>query len=190
MSFTFLCAQDCFTQGNSTLPNPGSFEPSFAIDFNRYAQDEDEGVLRIPLCATEFGNGCDGGRAFVVRHPLYNFETFENDVALIFLPVGLQITFINPIALNRNPNVPVAGQDLEAFGWGLTAYEDLPQNDPNFPQTGILRSVTNQECNEIYLTDDPPSTITGDVLCARTDNTAMGEGDSGTQLQSRLFFIF
>ncbi len=101
---------------------------------------------------------------------------------MIFLPVGQQITDIDPVRLNRNRDVPAGGQNLEAFGWGLTCYEnttgceiDSPAAEtPNEPQTGILATVTNQACSVIWV-----DRFTNDILCARTEGVAVGSGDSG-----------
>lgn len=170
MSFT--CSQDCFTQRDNS-----NFDPNVAIDVNRYAQSDDErnGVLTIPLCTNEFGIGCNGGQAFVVRHPNWNPETLVNDVALIFLPENLQITFIRPVVLNQNPNVPANRQNLEAFGWGSTTFPPI-QTNPIFPQTGILQHVTNQNCQVFFA----PTVITQEMLCADNDGiVSVGPGDSG-----------
>ena len=180
----FSPLQDCFTI-NESDPNPpglGNFVPSTEIQFNRYAQNSNEGVRTIQLCQTESRNGCDD-LAYVVRHPRYN-GIFDdgNDVALIFLPVGLQITDIAPVRLNRDRGVPASGQNLEAFGWGNTCYENTTgcllntpaAETPNEPRTGMLATVTNQVCGEIW-----GGVITNDVLCARTEGVAVGSGDSG-----------
>ncbi len=171
----FSPLQDCFTVLE------GDFSPNTEIQFNRYAQDNNDGVSTIQLCQTEFRNGCND-LAYVVRHPGYNPTTDANDVALIFLPVGRQITDIAPVRLNRDRGVPASGQNLEAFGWGDTCYVDTPgclpntpaAETPNEPQTGILATVTNQVCGEIY-----GGGITNDMLCARTEGVAVGTGDSG-----------
>jgi hypothetical protein len=118
-----------------------------------------------------------------VRHPGYNgVVSAGNDVALIFLPVGQQITTIDPVRLNRNRDVPVSGQNLEVFGWGDTCYGGTPgcllntpaAETPNEPRTGILATVTNQVCGEIWV-----DRFTNDILCARTEGVAVGNGDSG-----------
>jgi hypothetical protein len=169
--------QDCFTaiEGDN-------FAPNTEIQFNRYFQDNDDDVSTIQLCQTEFRNGCDD-LAYVVRHPGYNGNVLDgNDVALIFLPVGQRIIDIAPIRLNRNRNVPASGQNLEAFGWGDTCYGETPgceenspaAETPNEPQTGILATVTNQACSVIW-----EDRFTNDILCARTEGVAVGNGDSG-----------
>lgn len=78
----------------------------------------------------------------VVRHPQFNFTTFDNDFALIFLQHP--ITNISPIELNDNPHVPVSGDSLETFGWGNT--DPFGANYPDVPHTVNLNYVTNEQC--------------------------------------------
>jgi hypothetical protein len=164
--------QDCFTDGGGD-----NFEPSDAIEFNRYAQNNNDGISAIQLCQTEFRNGCDG-LAYVVRHPGYNGDVFDgNDVALIFLPVGQQITDIDPVRLNRNRDVPASGQNLEVFGWGLTS------NDPDIIpaieiQTATMQALTNQACRNRFVGTE--GRITNDMLCAKSEGVSAAPGDSGT----------
>ena len=180
------------------------------MGFNRYDQRVDAEVVTIALCQTEGGTGCDNDDlAYVLRHPDWNTNTVTNDVALIFLPSAKRITpnFIRPVVLNRDPNVPVDGEDLEAFGWGFTCEppktlapivapataapsptpECIGGTDPNEIQTGILQYLTNQECG-VLLEDE----ITNDILCARTDSNsgvAVGGGDSGMCNSLLLTFV-
>jgi hypothetical protein len=157
------------------------YDPTkIAIAFSRYAPDNDEDVTMIPICKTAF-KSCDESFVYVIRHPAYDFgctEANDNDVALIILPEGRQITTIRPVALIRNPNVPVAGQESEAFGWGATnCAPEAPS--PNEIQTGMLEYLTNRECQDKLGSDYD---VTDDILCARTDSikgVAVGGGDSG-----------
>ncbi len=161
-----------------------------AIEFKRYAQDNDNGVTMIPICETEF-NSCNESFAYVIRHPDYDFETLENDVALIILPEGRQVTTIRPVTLNRDPNVPVAGQELEAFGWGATDCE--PEAIfPNEIQSGMLEYLTNQECSNRLNNAGADGNISDDMMCARTDSAngvAVGGADSGRSKFWALVFL-
>ncbi len=189
------------------------FDPSDEIAFNRYDQRLDAGVRTIALCQTEFGDGCDtDDLAYVWRHPDWNFNTAENDVALIFLPAAQRISpkFIRPVKLNRNPNVPADGQDLEAFGWGATCLAPFPPDPivapatdaptptpeciddtyPNEIQTGNLRYLTNQVCSTLPEIEGP---ITPDMMCAKTNSdrgVSIAFGDSGTCNSLSLAFVF
>ena len=162
------------------------------------------------MCQTEFGIGCDtDDLAYVWRHPDWNTNTFENDVALIFLPAAQRISpnFIRPVTLNRNPNVPVDGQEVEAFGWGTTcdapataapivapataAPTPTPECRDSIVldeiQKGNLRYLTNRVCNNLN------DGISIDMMCARTDSVrgvAVGFGDSGTCNSLSFAFVF
>ena len=141
-SSTFVISQDCF----DTLDGTNNFGPNDEIGLNRYDQEIDAGVRTIVLCQTEFGIGCDtDDLAYAWRHPDWNINTFENDVALIFLPAAQRIApnFIRPVKLNRNPNVPADGQDVEAFGWGTTC-------DAPFPPEPIVDPATAAPRQEIF----------------------------------------
>ena len=157
----FSPLQDCFT-----VRVGDDFDPSTEIQFNRYAQDNNAGIIPIQLCQTEFRNGCDG-LAYVVRHPGYNgVVSAGNDVALIFLPVGQQIINIDPVRLNRNGDVPASGQNLEVFGWGRTSNNPNPISAIEI-QTAIVQAVA---CTN----------LPNDILCAKTPGVAVAPGDSGT----------
>lgn len=172
LSFTLLSSQDCFTLGVGA-----NFAPKAEIQFNRYAQNSNVGISAIQLCQTEFRNGCDG-LAYVVRHPGYNGDVFDgNDVALIFLPVGQQITDIAPVRLNRNRDVPASGQNLEVFGWGLTS--NAPSPVPAIEiQTATMQALTNQACRNRFVGTE--GRITNDMLCAKSEGVSAAPGDSGT----------
>jgi hypothetical protein len=172
---------DCFT-------DDGLFYPSSEIQFNRYAQDDDTGVISIELCQTEGSDECDDDLAYVIRHPDYVAATLENDIALIILPEDLPgdieqlVANLPNVELNCDPDIPAVGQELEAFGWGATCESggtECPDSEyPNDIQTGKLEYLTNGECDNLY-----DGGITGDMLCANTDSTdgvAVGNADSGT----------
>ena len=171
----FSPLQDCFT-----VRVGDDFDPSTEIQFNRYAQDNNAGIIPIQLCQTEFRNGCDG-LAYVVRHPGYNGNVGDgNDVALIFLPVGQQIIDIDdidPVRLNRNRDVPAGGQNLETFGWGLTSNEPTPIDAIEI-QTATMQALTNQACRDRFA--GTADRITNDMLCAKSEGVSAAPGDSGT----------
>jgi hypothetical protein len=154
----------------------GAFAPSSSVDFNRYFRNTDVGVTTIRLCQTENNSCRDTSLAYVVRHPRYDGEVNNgDDIALIILPQGLQITpSITPVMLNRNRNVPAAGQMVEAFGWGLTSNspDDVNRN-PNEIQTGQLQYFINANDNDDTIMY-ARTTVPG------TNGVAVGRGDSGT----------
>ena len=110
-----------------------------------------------------------------MRHPDYDsFTQNGNDIALIFLQSDLpEDRQIPNVALNCNPNVPVNGQKLDVFGWGLISNEpDL--RDAIEIQTATVSALTNADCNNVS------PTILDDMLCVQQEGIEVGKGDSGT----------
>jgi hypothetical protein len=163
---------DCFD-------NEGEYSPNDSIDFNRYAQDDDDEVTTIQLCQSENNSCANTNLAYVIRHPDWDANTNENDLALIILPEGLQSTTFQPVTLNRNRNVPADGQMVEVFGWGLTNFDSLVGS--NEIQTGMVRYLNNRRCDELW--EMQGEDVTRDMMCAGTDRANgvdAGPGDSGT----------
>ena len=152
---------------------------------NKYDQNDYTNVVGIALCQTEGKSGCNPSLAYVERHPQYNSTTNVNDVALIFLPEGVvtNITSVPRVGLNRNPDVPAVGQDLEVFGWGLISNEPN-QMLPDIIQTITVQASATQDCWAF----DGGSIVTADVLCAGTPEKTTGKGDSGTSNTLTLVF--
>ena len=170
-STSLLSSLDCFTVTRNPDPNFGDFSPNTEIQFNRYSQndDKDDGVIvTIELCQTEGKSQC-GNLAYVVRHRDWNATTLQNDIALIFLQEDLpEDRQIPNVALNCDPNVPVADQELEVFGWGHTSF---PGGTASIEiQTGKLIALTNADCTN----------VSDDMLCAKKEGISAAPGDSGT----------
>lgn len=88
------------------------------------------------------------------------------DLAVIILPEERPATGIPIARLNVNPDIPVANQELETFGWGSTTFAQAQDDFPNIPRT--------QECNT------PTGLETSNtLLCAWAEGSAVGGGDSG-----------
>ncbi len=156
MSSTSLGSSlDCFSvvrnPDGSIPPNFGDFSPKPEIKFNRYSQkdDKDDGVIvTIELCQTEEGKSRCGSLAYVVRHRDYNPGTKEHDITLIFLQEDLpEDRQIPNVVLNCDPNVPLAGQELEVFGWGHTSYPG--GTTPIEIRTGKRIALTNADCTKV-----------------------------------------
>jgi hypothetical protein len=179
-----LSSLDCFTITEKGDPNFGDFRPRSEIQFNRYAQDNNDGVITIKLCQTEGSDECHR-LAHVVRHPDYvgtadeNGRQYQNDIALIILPKGggQQVADIPIVALNCKPNVPLVGQNVEVVGWGRTS------NSPNIVfsneiKTATIKALTNSDCKDKM--NSTALNITDDMLCAKQEGIEVAGGDSGT----------
>ena len=147
--------------------------------FNRYAQDDNTDVTTIDLCQTA-GDGCpDKSQAYVFCHEDYNTDTSENDVALIILPKGKQVTLIPLVALNRDPKVTVDGQELEVFRLGDISNEPTVI-EPNYIMTRKQTYVNNTACQERLVSQNKGGVITNDMLCGVSATSKVASGDSGT----------
>ncbi|KAL7554393.1 hypothetical protein ACHAWF_017840 [Thalassiosira exigua] len=169
-----LTAAHCVKFGDTYLPPDN-------LLFNQQNSAEE---FRIPVCGQEFGTGCDlGTEAFGVVHQDYEQETFSYfDVALLFLPI--EITSIPPVALNTDPNIPEAGDEVVAAGWGLI--QENPDVSPDDLHNVTLEYIQSAECQEEFgsSTDDfffpyPSNPISSDMMCTYADGKSACFGDSG-----------
>ena len=163
MSSIFLSSLDCFTNDN------GVFGAKESIQFNRYAQNDNDEVITIGLCENELQTGWNG-LAYVMHDPGFTRVTSENGIALIIVPTEREQEIVNipRVALNCDPNIPADGQDLELVGWGLTS------NAPN-PADAI--KIQTAALNTRF---EGTPTITNDMLCAKQEGISVSPGDSGT----------
>lgn len=166
----FIAAGDCKTKGEF-------FVPFDYVEFNRYDRsDPNENTVQIILCLDDNKADCDPDEALVVRHPDFDTGTLENDVALIVLPNDLPTTVaeIKPVALNRDPSLPVFNEELEVMGWGHIE-NGGPESD--IPLTTNLRYIPNDDCHGFFLWQ--ARQITDNKLCAFKFGTDVCKGDSG-----------
>ena len=149
MSSIFLSSLDCFTNDN------GVFGARESIQFNRYAQNDNDEVITIGLCENELQTGWDG-LAYVMHDPDFTRVTSENGIALIIVPTEREqeIENIPRVVLNCDPNIPADGQDLELVGWGLTS------NAPNPADAIKIQTAT------LNTRFQGTPTITNDMICA------------------------
>ena len=162
MSSIFLSSLDCFTNDN------GVFGARESIQFNRYAQNDNDEVITIGLCENELQTGWDC-LAYVMRDPDFTRVTSGNGIAPIIVSTEREQEIVNipRVALNCDPNIPADGQDLELVGWGLTS------NAPN-PADAI--KIQTAALNTRF---QGTPTITNDMLCAKQEGISVSPGDSG-----------
>jgi hypothetical protein len=173
-----LCSQDCFTAVDGTT----NFKAPDAVNLNLYSYDVLDGSVQVQLCPNEGGGGdCSAGSAYAVRHPDYTYALFGNDFALIFLPdipdvnEGV-VAGIVPVTLNSNRDVPMDGNELEVFGWGLTGTDQTETS--RVPHTIKVNSVPIDQCRKTY---GLKKRNTDSMLCTFGDGTKVTWlGDSGT----------
>jgi secreted trypsin-like serine protease len=116
-------------------------------------------------------------------HPGYNSATFENDIALWFLPIPIaEDDNFKFATLNEDPTVPADGEELFVSGWGRTVEGDPSSVSPVLLGT-IVDYVTNEQCQSDYdKSENPPNTITDDMMCAAMGGTDTCQADSGGPL--------
>ncbi|KAL7503206.1 hypothetical protein ACHAWX_000573 [Stephanocyclus meneghinianus] len=159
-----MTAAHCVLEANEWSP------PAW-VEFHRHRRNNSTGVKRVYV---NDRSQCDGD---VVYHPEWNDATFENDVALIFLPEA--ITDITPVQLNEDPNIPISGAPLDVAGWGRPD-ADLPFLSV-VPNAVTLDYVTNEACTkEPYWWSD--SDIKDSMMCAIETGKSACLGDSGGPL--------
>lgn len=115
---------------------------------------------------------------FRVVHVLYNPLTLYNDVALVRLPMPANGPNIATIPIAPKDFVSLAGEDLQASGFGLTTNTG---EVPDVLNKVKLIGVTNRECRNSY----GALFVLKSTLCAKY-STKKGQstcnGDSGGPL--------
>ena len=135
-----------------------------------------------------------------IRHPGYTAATVDNDFNLIFLqkPVAIDgsgdISFIK---LNRDASIPAGprpgqraeeGDPLTVVGWGDTDQRENVEKSSDVLMETEVYTMTNDVCEEVSGLADAEwgpvltsmnGAITGNMLCARADETDACQGDSG-----------
>jgi secreted trypsin-like serine protease len=109
-----------------------------------------------------------------IMHPRYNYVDYGYDVMLILLEGSSEM---QPIRLNRDPNIPVNGESLTTVGWGRSdaADEDVYSA---ILQEASMNYITNDRCD-----DEWEERITANSLCVQgRDNGFDCQGDSGGPL--------
>mmetsp|Transcript_4954 Transcript_4954/g.7204 ORF Transcript_4954/g.7204 Transcript_4954/m.7204 type:complete len:401 (-) Transcript_4954:93-1295(-) len=132
-------------------------------DFNRYDQEEDEGVQR------RFFEEGD-----IIGHETYSHTTLDNDFALIKLKEPIE----NPslIKLNADPDLPSEdGLRVTVIGWGHTEYNGESSQLQQYAQ---LDYVGQEDCLKKF----GGHYITDNMLCAYTEGVDACQGDSGGPL--------
>ena len=171
------------------------------VNIGNYNISDVPGGTYLPICAGKngatndvFAAPCDKNTtAYVVRNPDWQPGVNDDgvnsyfDLALIFLAEDDTITDIEPVTLNKDDKVPVAGDKLIAIGRGVTNPEPNEDGEDNaiggvdtssaspIPLTVSLGYVGNE--NE--LCTSAAETIADNQLCAYTKNKGVCYGDSG-----------
>ena len=120
-------------------------------------------------------------------HPNYDTFTTDNDFMLVFLDDAATASNVDIVTLNSDASSPSIGQAVTAMGWGDTDIRDDYSQLSDVLKNVRVNTITNKECDASEGTiggyeDDYNGSITGNMLCARTDSQDACQGDSGGPL--------
>jgi len=153
------------------FPQYPVWDPLDQVLVNLYNTTDQAGVVRINI-----QDPSEGGEDIIIHPDYYECcqNTYVNDVALMFLPIGQLADYAQ---INDDPKVPVVPDPLRVMGWGLTEYggalsEVLLETTVNY--------ISNEECKEAFA--GTPKIITDGMMCAYKDFTDACYGDSGGPL--------
>ncbi|XP_026137854.1 chymotrypsin-like protease CTRL-1 [Carassius auratus] len=111
----------------------------------------------------------------VITHPLYDMETFDNDIAL--LKLSSPVTFtprISPVCLAESNASIVPGTRCFTTGWGKTG----TTSNPMILQQTSIPIISPAVCRQLW----DPSTITDAMICAGASGSSSCQGDAGGPL--------
>ncbi|XP_045892595.1 chymotrypsinogen B-like [Micropterus dolomieu] len=122
----------------------------------------------------------------IVKHPNYDKETFNNDIALLKLSSPVTFTdYIRPVCLAADGSAFNNGTTCWVTGWGNIKTETL-LSSPGRLQEVSLPIVSNSDCNSSY------GFITNNMICAGLTQGGQGTcfGDSGGPLVTKNGFVW
>ncbi|XP_068581899.1 trypsin-like [Cebidichthys violaceus] len=114
----------------------------------------------------------------IIRHPDYNSNTNNNDIALLRLSAPVTFTnYIRPVCLAAEGSTFAAGASCWVTGWG-TIETDVSLPFPQRLQEVEVPVVSNTQCRRVY------SMLTSNMVCAGLDEGGKDscQGDSGGPL--------
>ncbi|XP_036391204.1 uncharacterized protein LOC118782065 [Megalops cyprinoides] len=119
--------------------------------------------------------------AEIIRHPDYDSNTFDNDIALVKLASPVNFTdFIRPVCLAASNSSFYNGTESWITGWGnINEGEPLPLNETL--QEAQVFVIGNSQCSCLY-----GFSMTDNMICAGLLDGGIGacQGDSGGPMVS------
>ncbi|XP_071321463.1 trypsin-like [Trachinotus anak] len=112
----------------------------------------------------------------IIRHPDYNSDTSDNDVALLQLSSTVEFTnYIRPVCLAADGSNFAAGTTSWVTGWGTINTDGTSLPFPQRLQEVSVPVVSNSQCSESY------GGITSNMICAGLAEGGKDscQGDSG-----------
>jgi len=120
-----------------------------------------------------------------VRHPNYNANTNEFDIAIVFLKNSITSLSLNIplVRVNNNSSYPMAGSSVVAMGWGGTASGGDESSFPDDLQEVDLEVISYDNCDNFKIgRDSYEGLIYDSMLCTYTEGKDACQGDSGGPL--------
>ncbi|KAL7454400.1 hypothetical protein ACHAWC_006041 [Mediolabrus comicus] len=149
----------------------GIWNPVDQVLINLYDLNDPAGVITINIKDTS-----EGGKDIVV-HPDYgNTYPADNDIALIFLPVGQVADYAQ---INDDSHEPVEYDPLRVMGWGWTEYGG---SGSDVLLEATVDYISNEDCQEALALAGSLWPITDGNMCAFKKDTGHCNGDSGGPL--------
>jgi trypsin len=118
-----------------------------------------------------------------IVHPLYDDNNLGYDQMLVILDGESSAT---PVAINRDPSVPAAGDEVISMGWGLTEANNDASASPVLKEVSLF-VIDNDECEQSkssgsWSSESYEGSISSDMLCATDEGEDSCQGDSGGPL--------
>lgn len=132
---------------------------------------------------THTDEGEEFTNAWGIPHPDYNlYKGDDNDFGLIFLPNRTQQDTI--VRLNKDDDVPIDGQMLTYFGWGVTDQNSTDPPVSDVPLEIETATISNEECSAIdgvYMGHNETYNgyITDNMICTLAFDKDSCQRDSG-----------
>ncbi|XP_048850273.1 coagulation factor XI-like isoform X2 [Brienomyrus brachyistius] len=165
--------------GNSHICGGSSLSPRWIITAAHCLESTNASDYRISAGVVKLSEAAQSHAVeSMMKHPDFNEDTFENDVALVRLKTPLKYTALQgSICLpDKEKEAEIWGQSCTVTGWGKLASGALP----DILQQAQVPLITPEECDSLLLQNK----VYSNMLCAGYQEGGVDtcQGDSGGPL--------